>query len=256
MTLRFDQLSFAYHRSPPALRSVSFDAPAGAFVAVVGPNGAGKSTLLRLGAGLLRPGAGHALIGDAPAHRLAAADRAARLAYIAQRPTVSGGYTVREVVALGRFALPRDDQATDRALRALRLDDRPNAVFNHLSAGQQQRAAMARALAQLDPAGEGDLSGRLLIADEPASSLDPVHSALALSILHALTRRGATVLSSLHDLSAALRWADLAAVLGPDGSLVHAGPAEQALHPDHLRRAFGAEFAIGEVAGARIIASL
>lgn len=253
MTIRLHELSFAYPRSERALRSVSLVAAPGAFVAVVGPNGAGKSTLLRLAAGLLRPQSGAAEINGAPAHRLSPRTRAERLAYIAQRPTVAGGFTTREVVALGRFALRRDAGAVDRALDAVRLADRADAVFNQLSAGQQQRAAIARALAQVNAA---DAAGRCILADEPISALDPAHASIVLKLLFAFTRRGGTVLASLHDLTAALRWADQTLVLRADGSPVGFGPSAQTLRPEPLRAAFGADFAIGEVAGARIVVPL
>ncbi|MBL0922814.1 MAG: ABC transporter ATP-binding protein [Phycisphaerales bacterium] len=253
--LTIERLSFAYPRSAPALRDVSFSAPAGSFVAVVGPNGAGKSTLLRHAAGLLRPDSGAALLGGSPVHTLHPRARAAKAAYIAQRPQVAGAYTVREIVALGRFALPHDDGAVDRSLRAMALEDRANAPFNHLSAGQQQRAAIARALAQIDP-NEADAHARVLLADEPVASLDPVHASTTLQRLRAFTNRGGALVASIHDLSAALRWASHALVLGPGGAPVHFGPVHEALHPDHLHEAFGARFAIGEVAGARIVAHL
>ena len=253
MTIRVDQLSFAYPRSERVLRSVSLDASPGAFVAIVGPNGAGKSTLLRLAAGLLRPDSGAAEINRSPAHRLSPRARAERLAYIAQRPTVAGGFTTREVVALGRFALRRDTAAVDRALDAVRLADRADAVFNQLSAGQQQRAAIARALAQVDAA---DTTGRRILADEPIAALDPAHASIVLKLLFAFARRGGTVLASLHDLTAALRWADQTLILSADGSPVAFGPSAEALRPPTLRAAFGADFAIGDVAGARIVVPL
>lgn len=253
MTIRLDQLTFAYPRSEHVLRAVSLLAAPRNFVAVVGPNGAGKSTLLRLAAGLLRPDSGAAEIDGTPSHRLSPRSRAERLAYIAQRPTVAGGFTTREVVALGRFALRRDPDAVDRALDAVRLTDRADAVFNQLSAGQQQRAAIARALAQVDAP---DTSGRCILADEPIAALDPAHASIVLKLLYAFTRRGGTVLASLHDLTAALRWTDLTLVLGADGSPIGVGPSAEALRPESLRAAFGADFAIGDVAGARIVVPL
>jgi len=253
MTIRIDQLSFAYPRSERVLRSVSLVAAPGTFVAVVGPNGAGKSTLLRLAAGLLRPPSGAAEIDGEPAHRLNPRSRAERLAYIAQRPTVAGGFTTREVVALGRFALRRDAGAVARALDAVRLADRADALFNELSAGQQQRAAIARALAQVDAP---DTSSRHILADEPIAALDPAHASIVLKLLFAFTRRGGTVLASLHDLTAALRWADLTLILGADGSPIAFGPSADALRPQTLRAAFNADFAIGDVAGARIVVPL
>ncbi len=253
MTLEIAHLDFAYERSRTVLTDVGAAIHPGSFFAVVGPNGAGKSTLLRLAAGLLRPTRGHVHLDTRPIHRLSARDRASRLAYIAQRPDVAGAFAARDVVALGRFALGRDDHAVHRAIERIRLTDRADDAFHHLSAGQQQRIALARALAQVDPNPSAETRARCIIADEPISALDPVHARLALDLLRNFTSRGGSILASLHDLTAAARYADHALVLGPGGDVVSAGPASESLAPHHLERAFGARFASGEIEGARII---
>lgn len=159
MTLRLDQVSFSYPAHPRGVRRVlhrvSLEVgtqPAG-ITAVVGPNGAGKSTLLRLMLGLIRPGSGSVRWGATDAYRLTPLERARRAAYIAQQPYISAGFSVREVVALGRFAVGPNDDAAFRAMDRLDVLDRRDDPFWTLSAGQQQRVSIARAIAQLDPAG-------------------------------------------------------------------------------------------------------
>src|SRR5690606_30398800 len=116
-----------------------------------------------------------------------ARDRARLLAYVAQRPTLSAAFTVRETVALGRFASAggtalravMDEQnatVTDpvsRALSLLDLADRSDDLFHTLSVGQQQRAALARALCQLEDGSHN--ATQALIVDEPTAALDPRH---------------------------------------------------------------------------------
>lgn len=239
MPLAASSLAFAFPAGRSVFRDLSAAFAPGQVTALVGPNGCGKSTLLRLLLGALNPGAG-------------AVDRTglAPAAYIAQRPEVAAPLTVRQVVALGRYARPTDHPAVDRALAAADLADRAGDLFAHLSAGGQQRAALARALAQVAPAS----SASLLLADEPTSALDPRHALAAMESLRALAAAGATVVVSLHDLSAALRHADRALVLDAGGRLLAHAPVGEALDPATLALAFGVRFELLRGAGAAALA--
>jgi iron complex transport system ATP-binding protein len=223
-------------------------------MAVIGPNGAGKSTLLRALAGTLVPSAGRVTLDGVDLGRLSGAARAARVAYIAQRPSVAVPMDVRRVVELGRHGRAGGLGAIDRAVTALDLDGVVDRPIAELSAGQQQRVSLARALAQLDRGGERgggdapdhsgalDLSGTTLLADEPISAMDPAHALRTLELLRGLAARGAGVVVVLHELSLALRFCDHAALLAGDGTLAFAGPIGAAFDPERLRALYGIGF--------------
>jgi len=249
--LRFEQLGFAYHARRPVLRSITADLPPGCLTVILGPNGSGKSTLLRLALGLLRPGAGAATLDGTPTWRLAEPARAARLAYCPQRTSLSAPFTVAQFVRLGRFALRPDEAAVAEALDRTELADRADDRFDTLSAGQQQRAAIARVLAQV----AGDGPPRCILADEPCAAMDPRHALAAMAVLHEQARqRGIAVAVVLHDFSIARRFADAALLIDADGALAAAGDPASVLAPGPLQRVFGVPFELhGAGRGAALV---
>ena len=118
MNVRVHDLHFAYGRRQ-VLTAISTRAEPGRITAVLGPNAAGKSTLLRCIIGVLRPQRGHVRIDDLPVHRSSARRLAPQLAYVSQRPALSAAFSVREVVELGRYALPPDPSRVQQALEQL-----------------------------------------------------------------------------------------------------------------------------------------
>ncbi len=182
------------------LSDVSLRVAAGGPTAIIGPNGAGKTTLLRMLMGLIAPTGGRLnWIGVVP-----------RRAIVFQRPvmlrrTVAGNMAF----ALAAAGVPRDRRAIRaRALLDLvglqPLWDRP---ARRLSAGEQQRLALARALTR-DPA--------LLLLDEPTASLDPAASRSLEELVQTISSGGTTVLIATHDLGQARR-------IARDVVLLHAG---------------------------------
>ncbi len=234
MSLVVEALTFRYG-SVQALDGVSAQARPGSVTAVIGPNAAGKSTLLRCIIGRRRPASGRVLIDGEPAHRLRTARLAQRVAYVPQRPEVSAAFTVREVVELGRYALPRDAARVDDALGRLDLVSIAGRPFPELSVGQQQRAALARAVAQLSPDGH-------LILDEPTAAMDLRHVRDSTTLLREVADGGATVVLALHDLALAAAMADEVWLID-GGQLVGSGRSREVMQLDRLRAVFGVDFA-------------
>jgi iron complex transport system ATP-binding protein len=234
MSIVIEGLAYDYG-SIPALRDVTAAAVPGAITVVVGPNAAGKSTLLRCIIGSLTPRQGAALLDGVPSHKLSVRVLARRVAHVAQRPAVSAAFRVREVVALGRYALPPSPAMVESAMRRLDLLDLAERPYPDLSVGQQQRVMVARALAQLAPDGH-------LVMDEPIASLDLRHVVDCFALWRQLAQAGATILMTMHDLSLAAAIADHVWLLA-DGRLVAAGPPADVLALDRLRTVFGVEFA-------------
>lgn len=249
MTLRAEHLEFGYSRREPILRGVSATFQSGRITAILGPNGAGKSTLLRVMLGVARPWVGGVTLDGDAVGSMSARARASRIAYVPQRPDAVGGFTARQMVALGRHAIGRNDAAVERAVDALELVPLVGREFARLSVGQQQRVALARALVQLDALGSRDLTGMSLLADEPFSAMDPRFVGLASSILRHVARRGCVVVIVLHDATTALRLADDAVLLSCDGLVRGGGEAGATITPETLSALFGARFeAVGPAA--------
>ncbi|MEQ8843809.1 MAG: ABC transporter ATP-binding protein [Phycisphaerales bacterium] len=212
----------------------------GRIVALVGPNGAGKSTLLRLLAGLLTPTSGTVELGGQAVLRLGGAARARRLALCPQRTSLAFAFTVREYVGFGAYASGRRSvgAAVAWALEAMDLEGQADQAMPRLSVGQQQRANIARALAQL---GGGELEGKVLLADEPASSLDTRHAGRLVELLGELAGRGLSVLVAAHDLPWACAVAHAGLAIGAEGRAVALERAALA-DPEALSGVFGASF--------------
>jgi iron complex transport system ATP-binding protein len=234
------------------LEDVSLTVRSRQLCAVLGPNGAGKSTLVKLLSGALRPRLGRvSVLGD----DLASLDRQAiarKVAVVPQTAEVALGFSVREVVAMGRAphqgawmrASARDVEAVDRALDACELGELAHRPVAELSGGEQKRVAIARALAQEAP---------LLVLDEAAAHLDVRHSILVHELVRReLERRDLACVAVLHDLNAAARWADRVALL-KGGRLVAEGTVPEVMTYRKLTEVFETELYVGvnELDGAR-----
>jgi zinc transport system ATP-binding protein len=204
-------VSFAYGQNK-VLEDVAISVRPGQFVALVGPNGSGKTTLLRVLLGSLTPSSGTVrLLGEAPG-RLR---EPWRLGYVPQRPVLSSEVpaTVEEIVASGRLArrgwwrpLRRTDRAEVRhALESVDLVGLARRPVNELSAGQQQRAFIARAFAS-EP--------ELLVLDEPIAGVDAESQRrFRGSLVHLLREHAAGVLLVSHELSPVAQDLDRVVVL-------------------------------------------
>jgi tungstate transport system ATP-binding protein len=194
------------------LNDIALTFRAGAPTVLVGPNGSGKTTLLRLAMGLLAPSRGRVTWGG----RIDAAST--RRAIVFQRPVMlrrSAEGNIR--YALSAASVARSERAARAAeLLALvglsELGDRP---ARKLSGGEQQRLALARALAK-EP--------QVLFLDEPTASLDPAASKAVEDVIRAVTARGIKVVMATHDLGSARRLAG-DVVLLHRGRIVETGDA-------------------------------
>jgi len=220
-----------------ALAGVDLEIHPGEFLAIVGPSGTGKSTILHLLGGLDRASAGIvevdgqdlALLGDAALTRF----RAERVGFVWQGAArnLVPYLTARQNVGLpraigGRTSRIRRDGSpapdADTLLGIVGLADRAGHRPDELSGGEQQRTAIAVALAN-DPA--------LLLADEPTAELDGEASARVLDVFRNVSEElGATVVMATHDLLAARR-ADRVVYLH-DGRIRHPGVSIPPLRED------------------------
>lgn len=221
-TLSVENLTCSYNgHDEPVLADVSLAAQSGEVLALIGPNGAGKTTLLRAMSRVLRPQRGHVRLNGQNIWELPARQVAQRVACVAQNTRLTWPYTVRQVVALGRFPhrgwlspyTADDRQVIEEALRCTGLWALRERPFQTLSGGEQQRAIIARALAQAPDA---------LLLDEPAAHLDLKYQVIILDLVRELADGGLTVVVSLHDLNHAACYADRLALLA-EGRLLAVG---------------------------------
>lgn len=231
----------------PVLHDLTLSVAPGELIAVAGANGAGKSTALRVLAGLLAPGEGRVTLEGTPLHALERATLGRNVAYLPQDRTVHWGLSVERIVALGRLphkrfslALDANDKAAVEAAMA-RMDVQHLAMrpVTQLSGGERARVLLARALAQ---------EARFLIADEPAAGLDPAHALSLFEELRRLTGEGKGVVTALHDLSFAARYASRI-LLFKDGRCIADGHAEAVLSNANLASAFGIDAIMSHVEG-------
>jgi len=229
--VRVEEVRLAYGRAV-VFETSTLVIPAGVSAALIGPNGSGKSTLLDAVAGLRPPLSGRVeVLGGEPS----AARR--RIAYVVQATTVPTQLpvTVREVVTMGRFGArgplgrlrPDDRRRVDDALERLEVGDLARRRLDELSGGQRQRVLVAQGLAH---------GADLFLLDEPVTGLDLVSREVILQVVREEVARGATVVSTTHDLAEA-RLADLLVLLA--GRVVAAGPPADVLTAAHLGEAYG-----------------
>jgi iron complex transport system ATP-binding protein len=217
---------------PGRIADVTLQLPAGKLIGLVGPNGSGKSTLLQVAAGLLPAGAsderGRVCWNRRALESISMLERGRLATWVPQEARFEFGFSVRAVVAQGRFAHGDDHAGVEDALERFGLVPLADRPVNHLSGGERQRVLLARALATQAP---------LQLWDEPLAPLDVRHALQLLVHAGELARAGATIVLSLHDLRIA-HCLDLVLVMD-GGRLRAAGPPETVLTPELLLEVFG-----------------
>jgi phosphonate transport system ATP-binding protein len=230
--LRVQNLSKVYPNGTQALKDVSFEVQDGEFLVVIGLSGSGKSTLLRCINRLIEPTEGKIFWNDtditaASSKELLHIRRNIGMVFqqfnLVRRSSVmtnvlSGrlGYANPWLSLLGIWT-PSEKQRAVNALERVGIAEKATSRADALSGGQQQRVGIARALMQ-EP--------RIILADEPVASLDPVLSHSILHYLELLNKDGMTVICSLHFLDLVHRYATRVIAL-KDGMKVFEGlPAQ------------------------------
>jgi putative ABC transport system ATP-binding protein len=209
------------------LRGISLDIMPGEFVALVGPSGNGKSTLLNMITGIDHPSAGEVIVTGQSVHTMSenelAVWRGEHVGIIFQFFQLLPALSVLKNVMLPMDLVKKIPRAErrDRAMTLLDmvgLADQAHKLPSQVSGGQQQRAAIARALANDPP---------LLVADEPTGNLDSSTSEDVFQLFLNLVARGKTMVMVTHSLDLAVRGSRVVEIR--DGRITNDMPA--ALHP-------------------------
>lgn len=233
----------AGYRNHPVLSNITLRLASGEFFGIVGPNGSGKSTLVKVLAGQHRPDSGRVLFESRDLSRQSSDWIAQRISRTLQVEAADWPATVHEHVLLGRAArrgwfLPftqRDREVVAQCIADVGLSHLLDRRITELSAGEAQRAHIARALAQ-EP--------RVLLLDEPTSHLDLKyqHGILELSRRLAI-ERGLVIGIVLHDLGQAATWCDRVIILS-GGQIAGDGPPRVVFTPELLARVYDIPVAI------------
>ena len=220
-----------YPGEPPALSDVNLQVDKGEFVFLTGPSGAGKSTLLRLIFCAEAPSSGQLLLFGRNVARVSPREVPwvrRHIGVVFQDFKLLAERTIGENVALPLEvrSLPRQEirRKVQGLLRSVGLEHRADKFPPSLSGGEQQRVAVARALAA-DPA--------LLLADEPTGNLDADRTLEVMELLAAANARGTTVVIATHDRSLLKRYTRRVVAL-ERGRLVSDGDSIRQL-PEHAR---------------------
>jgi phosphonate transport system ATP-binding protein len=213
-----------------ALKGINVEIKPGSFTVILGPSGAGKSTLLRLMNGLETPTSGSLRIGGEVVNGKQLRRIRSKVAMVFQQFNLVDRLSVVTNVLTGRLAhrswvgslfylfRHEDMGIAQEALSRVALTDKAWNRADKLSGGQQQRVGIARALAQ---------HPKVILADEPVASLDPVSSEEIMTLLRDICDRdGITVVVNLHQVELARRFADR--IIGMNsGRIVFDGSAQQ-----------------------------
>jgi ABC-type Mn2+/Zn2+ transport system ATPase subunit len=235
--LEMEGVGFTYPgASRPTLQDVTLTMQPGERVALVGPNGAGKSTLLKLAVGLEPLQTGRITIYGHPAGRCKH-----RVALVPQRTEVDWGFpvNVRQVVMMGRYVhlgwlkrpRPEDEEAVERAMRAMEITELADRRIGELSGGQQQRVMLARTIAY---------DADLLLLDEPLNHVDVATQEVIFHVLEKLSARGKAAIVSTHDLG--ILKVHFSRAMFLDRQIIAEGPVAQVLTAQTIARAYGFEF--------------
>lgn len=211
--------------------------PDQSFTAIIGPNGCGKSTLLRALARVLTPQSGQVLLDGTAVKNLRTKELARQLGLLPQASLAPDGIRVADLVARGRAPYQgliqqwrrTDEQAVHQALEATRLTELSAQLVDELSGGQRQRVWVAMLLAQETP---------IMLLDEPTTFLDIAYQYELMELFQVLHHSGKTVVTVLHDLNQAARYADHLIVM-KDGDIVTSGEPEAIITADLIEEVFG-----------------
>ena len=217
--LQIKEGAFRYPGGPTIFHDVSFSIEQGQVFCILGPNGAGKSTLLNCLANLYPLDSGEILLDGKPLQALSRREVAQWIGYVPQNQDPTYGYTVRDFVVMGRapyistMQLPKqvDYDKADEALGVMGIAHLRERPYTDISGGERQQATIARAIAQ-EP--------KIILMDEPTSSLDFGNQLRTVQMIHALAQRDYAVVMTTHNPDHAIMLDDTVGVLDREGRMV------------------------------------
>ena len=229
--------SFKYSDGRSIFRDISFSLTQGQILSIIGPNGAGKSTLLGCLTGLLKLASGEIILGGRNQKTMKPREIAQAVSYVPQNQSPAYGYTVRDFVVMGRapyigtFATPgaRDYGIADEAIGLMGISHLAGRPYTEISGGERQQAAIARAITQRP---------KIIVMDEPSSSLDCGNQMLVIGMIKKLASDGYGVIMTTHNPDHAIMLDGVSAIMGRSGRFAFGGACE-IITEEALRETYG-----------------
>ncbi|MDO5853230.1 MAG: ABC transporter ATP-binding protein [Thermoplasmata archaeon] len=239
MEIRVDGMTYGYG-DLPVLHDVSLAIDEPGLVCIIGPNGVGKSTLIKCINRIIDPGEGVVFVDGHDVTDIGQKELAKVVGYVPVSTSDSFPMTVMDTVLMGRHPHQRMGSTSDldlkivkRTLNMMGIKHLAMRNFNELSAGQHQKVAIARGLAQ---------TPRVLILDEPTSNLDVRHQVQVTELLHDLAvRNGMTVLMISHDLNTSAKYADKVVMMALPGIVYRVGTPQEVITEEAVRFVYGVD---------------
>ena len=235
MKLQLNKLSFGYS-GHEVLKEIELNLDVGEMLSIVGPNGSGKSTLLKCINRILKTKQNTVLVDHKDVDSLDLKELSKIMGYVPQSSTSTFPFTVFDVVLMGRKPYihwnigERDNEIVAEMLDFLGIGHLAMRHFNELSGGEQQKVIIARALAQ---------QPKLLLLDEPTSSLDIKHQLEILCMLRSLTQsKERSVIVTMHDLNLASRFSDRMFMI-KKGHIYAIGTPEEVITEENIEAVYG-----------------
>ncbi len=237
MIIQVDSLSKRFDNQS-VLEEISFSVKRGECLGIIGPNGSGKSTLLKLLSGVESKSAGKIEISGKQIEQYTRKELAKWLAVLQQESLPPIGFTVREVIEMGRFPFQNwlgeettdIERLIDSIIDKMGLNDLSDRHLENLSGGERQRVALGKTMAQ---------QPKLLMLDEPTTYLDIGHQILLMDrIREWQLEDDLTVISVLHDLNLAALYCDRLLLLH-NGRVLAIGSPEDIIRTDLIEEVYG-----------------
>ena len=229
MLVDIKHLNFSYSGTQEILSDINLSIEAGCFLGILGQNGAGKSTLLKCINKLHAATSGDVFLDGKNINEMSLREIAQKVSYVPQNTLSQFPTTVMNLVLLGRLPYSgysfKDRKHAMHAMQEMGLEKYMMSDICHLSGGERQRAFIARALAG---------SPKIILMDEPTSSLDVHHQLEALARIRGLVRKSnIAVVMVIHDLNMAAMFCDRLVLL-KDAKIYKDGSPNQVLTEESI----------------------
>lgn len=247
MRMELKNVSFAYKSSQtPVLHDINLVLEEPGLYCIVGPNGVGKSTMVKCMNRILKPTSGQVLLNDVDIQDMKLKEIAEHIGYVPVQTQDVFSMPVIDAILLGRQKANKwkttdeDLEIAARVMKMMGIQDLAMRGFNHLSAGQHQKVAIARGLVQ---------QPEMLILDEPTANLDVKHQVYVSELLRAMAiEENMIVLMISHDLNIAAKYAHKIIVM-EHGTVVDVGTSKDIITEDLVARVYEVECKIEDDEG-------
>ena len=224
--IQFEHVSKSYGKTP-VLKDLNFTIPDGQFVVLIGPSGCGKTTTMKMINRLLEPDTGSIRIDGNDVHSQDKVELRRHIGYVIQQiglfPNMTVAQNICVVPKLLKYDKARCDEIVQEMLQLVHMEQYANKYPSELSGGQQQRIGVLRALAASPP---------IVLMDEPFSALDPLtRESLQDEVKNLQQKLNKTIVFVSHDMSEALKLADIIIFMSAGEIVQMASPEEMLEHP-------------------------